>query len=146
MPRGVYDRTAMKAKRMAQKNELAQFPTVNVNRRVETDAEVDARISERFEVLEDITNSVITGVSRALIVSGPAGLGKSFTVEKVMRDWDPDEERHTFIKGYVKATGLYKLLYQYRHTGNVIVFDDADSVFLDDVALNLLKEIGRAHV
>ena len=53
MPRGVYDRTAMKAKRMAQKNELAQFPTVNVNRRVETDAEVDARISERFEVLED---------------------------------------------------------------------------------------------
>lgn len=141
MPRGVYDRTAMKAKRMAQKNELAQFPTVNVNRRVETDAEVDARISERFEVLEDITNSVITGVSRALIVSGPAGLGKSFTVEKVMRDWDPDEERHTFIKGYVKATGLYKLLYQYRHTGNVIVFDDADSVFLDDVALNLLKAV-----
>ena len=131
----------MKAKRMAQKNELAQFPTVNVNRRVETDAEVDARISERFEVLEDITNSVITGVSRALIVSGPAGLGKSFTVEKVMRDWDPDEERHTFIKGYVKATGLYKLLYQYRHTGNVIVFDDADSVFLDDVALNLLKAV-----
>jgi hypothetical protein len=131
----------MKAKRLAQKNELAQFPTVNVNRRVETDAEVDARISERFEVLEDITNSVITGVSRSLIVSGPAGLGKSFTVEKVMREWDPEEQRHTFIRGYVKATGLYKLLYQYRHTGNVIVFDDADSVFLDDVALNLLKAV-----
>ena len=141
MPRGVYDRSAAKARRMAQTAELTQFPTVKVTRVAETDEQVDARISERFEVLEDITNSVITGDSRSLIVSGPAGLGKSFTVEKVMRDWDPEEKRHTFIRGYVKATGLYKLLYQYRHAGNVIVFDDADSVFLDDVALNLLKAV-----
>jgi hypothetical protein len=141
MPRGVYDRSAIKARRMAEKNITSGFPTVQVNKRVETDAEVDARISERFEVLEDITNSVIAGESRSLIVSGPAGLGKSFTVEKVMREWDPEEARHTFIRGYVKATGLYKLLYQYRHAGNVVVFDDADSVFLDDVALNLLKAV-----
>jgi hypothetical protein len=141
IPRGIYDRSAMKARRMAEKQITNSFPVVNTNRRVETDAEVDARISERFEVLEDITNSVITGDSRSLIVSGPAGLGKSFTIEKVMRDWDPSEKRHVFIRGYVRATGLYKLLYQYRHTGNVIVFDDADSVFLDDVALNLLKAV-----
>jgi DNA polymerase III delta prime subunit len=144
MPRGVYDRTAIKAKRAAQRQAefgLGQFPVVNVNRRPETDAEVDARIAERFDVLEEITKSVITGVSRSLIVSGPAGLGKSFTVEKVMREWDPEEQRHVFIKGYVKATGLYKLLYQFRHEGNVIVFDDADSVFLDEISLNLIKAI-----
>lgn len=139
IPRGVYDRSAAKARRQSQQQ--VEFPAVQVNKRVETDAEVDARISERFEVLEDITNSVIAGVSRSLIVSGPAGLGKSFTVEKVMREWDPEEKNHTFIRGYAKATGLYKLLWQYRHKGQVIVFDDADSVFLDDVALNLLKAV-----
>jgi len=141
MPRGKYDRTAIKARRLAQKQTELGFPAVQINRRVETDAEVDARISERFEVLEDIANSVITGASRSLIVSGPAGLGKSFTVEKVMREWDPEEKNHVFIRGYARATGLYKLLYQYRNPGQVIIFDDADSVFLDDVALNLLKAV-----
>jgi hypothetical protein len=144
MPRGVYDRSAIKARRIAQKQAeigLLQLPVVQINKRVETDAEVDARIAERFEVLEDITNAVIKGDSRSLIVSGPAGLGKSFTVEKVMREWDPEEDNHAFIRGYVKATGLYKLLYRYRNRGQVIVFDDADSVFLDDVALNLLKAV-----
>ena len=143
MPRGKYDRTAMKARRAAQKQlDMGQsFPAVRLNARIETDEEVDTRISERFEVLEDITKSVISGVSRSLIVSGPAGLGKSFTIEKVLREWDPQEDNHVFIRGYAKATGLYKLLYQYRNPGQVIVFDDADSVFFDDIALNLLKAV-----
>ena len=143
MPRGVYDRSAAKARRLALKQQAAgqQFQPVALNRRPETDAEVDARIAERFSVLELITNSVIEGDARALIVSGPAGLGKSFTVEKVMREWDPEEVNHTFVKGYVRATGLYKLLWQYRRKGQVIVFDDADSVFFDDVSLNLLKAV-----
>ena len=143
MPRGVYDRSAAKARRQALKQQAAgqQFQPVALNRRPETDAEVDARIAERFSVLELITNSVIEGDARALIVSGPAGLGKSFTVEKVMREWDPEEVNHTFVKGYVRATGLYKLLWQYRRKGQVIVFDDADSVFFDDVSLNLLKAV-----
>jgi len=143
MPRGKYDRTAMKARRAAQKQlDMGQsFPAVRLNARIETDEEIDVRISERFEVLEDITKSVISGVSRSLIVSGPAGLGKSFTIEKVLREWDPQEDNHVFIRGYAKATGLYKLLYQYRNPGQVIVFDDADSVFFDDTALNLLKAV-----
>jgi hypothetical protein len=32
-------------------------------------------------------------------------------------------------------------LYQYREAGQVIVFDDADAVFFDDTALNLLKAV-----
>ena len=48
---------------------------------VETDDQIEQRIAERFEILDTLTNSCITGVSRALIVSGPAGLGKSYTVE-----------------------------------------------------------------
>ena len=52
---------------------------------VETDDEIEQRISERFDILEALTDSCISGDSRALIVSGPAGLGKSYTVEKIGR-------------------------------------------------------------
>lgn len=107
----------------------------------ETDAEIESRIADRFEILEVLTEATTCGNSRALIVSGPAGLGKSFTVEKRLADWDPNELQHTIIKGYVRATGLVKLLYQYRHENNVIVFDDADAIFFDDVSLNLLKAV-----
>ena len=46
---------------------------------------------------------------------------------------------YNIIKGYVRATGLFKQLYKYRHLGNVLVFDDADSVFQDDTSLGILK-------
>lgn len=107
----------------------------------ETEEQIDRRIAERFEILEVLTEACMCGNSRALIVSGPAGLGKSFTVEKALAEWDPNELNHTIIKGYVRATGLVKLLYQYREPGQVIVFDDADSIFGDDLSLNLLKAV-----
>ncbi len=105
----------------------------------ESDDAIEARIRERFEILSVLTDTSIKGDARALIVSGPPGLGKSYTVEKALNAWDPSEHNHTIIKGYVKATGLYKTLYQYRNEGQVIVFDDADAIMYDDVALNLLK-------
>jgi hypothetical protein len=107
----------------------------------ETDEEIAARLAERFDILETLTNSAVKGEARALVVSGPAGLGKSFTVEKALEAWDPEQINHTIVKGYVKTTGLYKLLYQYRQAGQVLVFDDADTIFYDDNSLNLLKAV-----
>lgn len=108
---------------------------------VETDEQIEQRIAERFDILDTLTESCINGLARAMIVSGPAGLGKSYTVEHRLRAWDPNDLNHTIIKGYVRATGLVKLLYQYRHPGQVIVFDDADTIFFDDTSLNLLKAV-----
>jgi hypothetical protein len=88
-----------------------------------------------------MTKAAVAGEARAVIVSGPAGLGKSYTVEQELAAWDPNEINHTIIKGFVRATGLYKTLYNYREAGQVIVFDDSDSIFYDDVALNLLKAV-----
>lgn len=114
-------------------------PTVVVQN--ETDAEIEARLAERFSILEVLTNAAVKGEARALVVSGPAGLGKSYTVEKALESWDPEQINHTIVKGYVKTTGLYKLLYQYRAAGQVLVFDDADTIFYDDNSLNLLKAV-----
>jgi hypothetical protein len=112
----------------------AQIPVV-----VETDAEIEAKLADRFEILETMTDAAISGDARAVIVSGPAGLGKSYTVEKALNAWDPNAINHRVVKGYIKATGLFKLLYAHRAAGQVLVFDDADEVFLDDTAINLLK-------
>lgn len=117
------------------------LPLDAVNAAVESDEAAEARIAERFDILADLTNASVSGDARALIVSGPPGLGKSFTVERALTAWDPNEVNHIIIKGYVKATGLFKTLYQYREEGQVIVFDDADAIFYDDVSLNLLKAV-----
>jgi hypothetical protein len=142
MPRGV-PKSGFRAARAgsASAEAMAAIKVSYAPEKRETDAEIDARILERFDILDVLTEATTCGNSRALIVSGPAGLGKSYTVEKHLANWDPNELQHTIIKGYVRATGLVKLLYQYRHPNNVIVFDDADSIFFDDVSLNLLKAV-----
>jgi hypothetical protein len=139
MPRGVYDRAAVRKTRTPA--DLASVKVKFDATPVETDAEIDARIAERFDILDVLAEACTVGNTRALIVSGPAGLGKSYTIEKRLAEWDPQELNHTIVKGYVRATGLVKLLYQYRNAGQVIVFDDADSIFFDDVSLNLLKAV-----
>lgn len=104
----------------------------------ETDDEIDARIKERFEILQILAEDAICGETRALIVSGKAGLGKSYTVEEALQRFQP---KHQIIKGFVRATGLFKLLYDHREEGDVLVFDDADSIFKDETSLNLLKAV-----
>lgn len=139
MPRGI-----PKSGRRAARNSAERIANLKVSyaeSKHETEEQIDARIAERFDILDVLTEACIVGNSRALIVSGPAGLGKSYTVEKALQNWDPNEINHTIVKGYVRATGLVKLLYQYREHGQVIVFDDADSIFFDDVSLNLLKAV-----
>ena len=48
---------------------------------VETDDEAMDRIRERFDILHEMTKATVTGDIRAMIVSGPPGVGKSYGVE-----------------------------------------------------------------
>lgn len=140
MPRGVpkagFRKTRKDSKAVIQRMlEVAQpIPVV-----VETDEQIELKLTERFEVLEMMADGALAGDLNSLIVSGPAGLGKSFTIEKALETWDPNGTDHRVIKGYIKATALYKLLYAHRGRGQILVFDDADDVFLDETAINLLK-------
>jgi hypothetical protein len=98
-------------------------------------------------MLEDMTRATKKGNVRAMIVSGPPGVGKSFGVEKVLGKHDlladiagnSKLKKYEVVKGAMSAIGLYAKLYQYADKDNVIVFDDCDSVLLDDLSLNILK-------
>jgi hypothetical protein len=114
-------------------------------KRDETDEEIIERLRGRFEILEDMTQAVKEGTVRAMIVTGPPGVGKSFGVDKVLHKEDlfnmmgERKAKYEVVKGAMSAIGLYCKLYEYADKGNVVVFDDCDSVLLDDLSLNILK-------
>lgn len=126
------------ARKLRQSVDLTTIVNHNLK---ETDNQIDSRIAERFDVLDVLTYACVAGDARALIVSGGPGLGKSYNVEKILARHDDTGATFSIVKGYTRPTGIVKLLYQHRHPGNIIVFDDADSVFNDDVSLNLLKAV-----
>ena len=113
----------------------------------ETDEEILARLKQRFDILDDMTRAVKRGDVRAMIVTGPPGVGKSFGVEKVlgkhdvMADIANDSKlkKYEIVKGAMSAIGLYRKLYEYSDKKSILVFDDCDSVLLDDLSLNILK-------
>jgi hypothetical protein len=110
-----------------------------------TDEERMAEIAERFEILHDMTKAAVNGDIRAMIVSGPPGVGKSFGVEQeiekvqMMQMLGSQRLRAEVVKGSASPIGLYQTLYKYSDPNCVVVFDDCDSILLDDVSLNLLK-------
>jgi len=102
-------------------------------------------LRERFEMLEDMTRATKKGDVRAMIVSGPPGVGKSHGVEKVLGKHDliatlgDRPAKYEVVKGAMSAIGLYCKLYKHADKDNVLVFDDCDSVFSDELSLNILK-------
>ena len=127
------DQSAVKAKEIA----LA----------AETDQQIMDRLRDRFEILDDMTRAVKGGRVKAMIVTGPPGVGKSFGVEKVLSKHDvfatvADDaklKKYEVVKGAMSAIGLYSKLYHFADKKNVLVFDDCDSILLDDLSLNILK-------
>lgn len=111
----------------------------------ETEEEAMDRIRERFDILHEMSKACVSGDIRAMIVSGPPGVGKSFGVEQEIEKACLFDQvagrrlRAEVVKGSATPIGLYQTLYKYSDPNCVVVFDDCDSILLDDVALNLLK-------
>ena len=124
-----------------------EVDVVKKDLRNETDEDILNRLRDRFEILDDMTRAVKSGKVRAMIVTGPPGVGKSHGVETVLAKHDvfanvaQDEKlkKYEVVKGAMSALGLYSKLYHYKDAKNILVFDDCDSVLLDDLSLNILK-------
>ena len=111
----------------------------------ESDEQILQRLGERFEILDEMTEAVRAGSIRAMIVSGPPGVGKSHGVETVLQKaglFDMLAERkakYEVCKGAMSSIGLYAKLYEFSKSGNVVVFDDCDDILYDSLSLNILK-------
>jgi predicted AAA+ superfamily ATPase len=112
---------------------------------LETDAEILERLGERFMVLDEMTKAVRSGDVRAMIVSGPPGVGKSYGVEAVLEKADlftklsDKKPKYEIVKGSMSSLGLYAKLYEYSAPGSVVVFDDCDNILQEELSLNILK-------
>ncbi len=122
---------------------------------VEASAPQESRfsINERFGFVGDMVTMLCKGAQPSVIITGPGGLGKSYTVTKTLeangfKDMSilddsfevgtkTAKNKFVVVKGYSTPKGLYRLLYE--NKDGVIVFDDCDSVLKDPVSLNLLK-------
>ena len=110
-------------------------------------------INQRFQFVSDMVTMLAKGDQASVVVSGPGGLGKSYTVVDALTKngladvSDVSElaigtrinpgQSFRVIKGYSTPKGLYRTLYE--NKDGVVVFDDCDSVLKDPVSLNLLK-------
>lgn len=110
-----------------------------------SDEERMAEIAERFNILTEMTKAATAGDIRAMIVSGPPGVGKSYGVEQEIEKATLFDQiagrklKAEMVKGSASAIGLYQALYRYSDENCVLVFDDCDTILFDDVSLNLLK-------
>jgi hypothetical protein len=124
---------------------LSGKPSTHVKETV-TESEVEAmdRIASRFGVLDEMSRACISGDIRAMIVTGPAGIGKSHGVNLQMEKASMFDKlagkkvRFEVVKGAMSGIGLFAKLYKFSDAKNVLVFDDCD-IWEDQDAINVLK-------
>jgi hypothetical protein len=106
--------------------------------KVRSDSQILTDLKERFDILSLLTKGAIAKNIRAMVVTGAPGVGKTYTVENIL---EHSNVSHEIVRGSMSALHLYMLAYNFRKPGNVIVLDDADSIFNDEDALNILKAL-----
>lgn len=104
-------------------------------------AALDKRITRQFTVMSKLTEFVIAGHVRSLIISGAAGIGKSYEMETRLNKAIDNSEINSFtiLKGKISAIALFQQLFLHKEEGDILVLDDIDVIFQDETSLNLLK-------
>lgn len=130
-------------------------PAPQPARKVKTDEEIINAMREKFQIVDGMTLAALQGNVRAMIVTGPPGVGKSYGIESVINSLDAMVKMELIDtksinldapKGMEKVAaasplGLYQLLYAYSRPGSLLVLDDSDSLLYDETALNMLKAV-----
>ena len=122
---------------ISHRDELQKTVTQDTPAVSESDEQAIERIAARFSILDEMADAVATSKVRAMIVSGPPGIGKSYGVEKALEKQNMFEDiagrtrRFEMVKGAMSAIGLYKKLYEHSAKGHVVCFDDCDAILYD---------------
>jgi hypothetical protein len=74
---------------------------------------------------------------RALILQGPAGVGKTYSVEQALKKYASGH--YELINGMVTNLNLYARLYKASNNGHILFLDDCDSFLKDTTGVNILK-------
>lgn len=107
-----------------------------------TKKEIDVMVKDPttlFHHMKSLIQVVCRKKRNSLIITGGAGIGKSYTVLQTIGEEGLQKNRDWFlIKGRITTAALYQMLYMHRKNA-LLVFDDTDSVWGDQDAANVLK-------
>lgn len=102
-------------------------------------------VNKRFAMAGEIIEMVLKDYIHSVVLCGQGGCGKSYTVLDILHKQGyepkarPGGKFYRHLRGSISPMELYKFLYDHRK--DVIVFDDADSVFQTESSCNILKAI-----
>lgn len=95
-------------------------------------------LEETMDDIYEISRRVAAGAFNSLFITGRAGTGKTYNVERAMKDEGlVDEEDYIIVSGAASVIMMYKKFFQYRT--KTLIFDDCDAVFRDENGRNLMK-------
>lgn len=127
------------AEQLERAKQLKRFAEVATGK-AETPQQRVKRIQSRFKTLVEITEAIINGNIRSLILAGAPGVGKTHTIESMLMEAeDMGKIRYKIIRGKLTPIELYMKLYQYRASEDVLLLDDSDAVYQDETGINILK-------
>jgi len=91
-----------------------------------------------FDDLRTYTNMVINGTQPSMLITGTPGSGKTYNVTQELKKAGMKKDvDYYYAKGKSTAAGMYQVLWE--NNDKLIIFDDMDSIFKDDNAINILK-------
>lgn len=96
-------------------------------------SDLDARYASTESYIEKISKGLI----RSLIINGPPGVGKTYSVDTYLKKYSSNN--YTMIAGQMTPLSLYGHLYKNKDQGKVLVLDDIDNVFKKIEGVNILK-------
>jgi hypothetical protein len=106
-----------------------------------TEAEILKDTTDRMDILYKLATATTEGTCPALVVAGAPGVGKTHNITRALEGAKSinDALKFEIIRGMISPINLYKKLFEFRETGNVLVLDDTDGIFKDEDGINLLK-------
>lgn len=99
-----------------------------------------ASFEKKLNIMSTLVRGVAKGALPGTIISGPPGIGKSFTTFQILKDEFEGKTIHPY-KGKTTPLSLYNNLLMASEPDNIVVFDDNDSVFNDITSLNIVKAV-----
>jgi len=102
--------------------------------------ELEEKVKHQFKMMREFYQAVFNGAIKSLVVAGPAGVGKSHSIEDIIqKQGETTGYTHSTIKGHATPLYIFEHLREHCNEKHVIIFDDCDNIFKDHDALNVLK-------
>lgn len=91
-------------------------------------------LEQKFYLLREYVKMVCAGNQTGLVIQGEAGLGKSYSVLKTLKE---SGREFVYATGYTTPLQLYQFIYDNRE--KIIFFDDTKNIFKSEAGLEILK-------